>query len=262
MLEIYASKLDFTTRMNASLMSQLMHFVSPAKEIKLRRFFREEDKLRGLFADLLIRDIIIRKVGLTNNDIEFATNQYGKPYLKDFDDFHFNLSHSGQWVVAAIDDRPVGIDVEEIQDIDLDISKNYFSNQEHQDLMGKRDPIAYFFTLWSLKESYIKILGKGLSHPLNAFSIQFLNDEEIVIKENDTVIGDILFKQFNIDPHYKMGVCTTKRAFPKEVQMVAMEELIRRFVSDYGVKKYWYPGPSEPYSYGNGPYNPDRSSIL
>ncbi len=262
MLEIYASHLNLSDKFNPSLMSELMNFVDPSKQIKLRRFFRTEDKLRGLFADLLIRHLIMQRVGLDHKDISFGTNEYGKPYLIDFDDFHFNISHSGEWVVVAIDDRPVGVDVEEIQDIDLDIAKNYFSDIEHRDLMAKKNPNDYFFTLWSLKESYIKILGKGLSHPLNAFSIEFVNDNEIVIKENGHPIEDILFKQYDIDARYKMGVCTTKRAFPNQVVMLSMDELCQFFVKDHTTKNYWYPNAPEAYSYGNGTYNPERSSIL
>jgi 4'-phosphopantetheinyl transferase len=182
-------------------------------------------------ADILIRSIIIRKLGLKNGEIEFYTNDYGKPFLKERGDFQFNLSHSGIWVVGAVDNRHIGIDVERIQPIDLDISKNYFSPDEHQDLMSQADKFSYFFTLWSLKESYIKIKGKGLSMPLNSFSIKFIKPDEIRIKAKDRLIEDIFFVQYDIHKDYKMAVCAHHRNFPKDITIKSMRQLADEFLN-------------------------------
>ena len=161
MMDVYALRLNFSQKIDPYVLQQLLNRVAPDKKERLLRFYHEEDKLRGLFADLLIRDAIMQKTGLGNEEISFTTNDYGKPFLQGREDVQFNLSHSGQWVVGVIDNRPVGIDVERVQEIDLDISRNYYSPDEHQDLMSKTDKFDYFFTLWALKEGYIKILGKG-----------------------------------------------------------------------------------------------------
>lgn len=239
MLEVFAIKLNLNRRIGSTTMSELLSCVEPSKEVRLNRFVREEDRLRGLFGDLLIRHQIAAQLGLANEEIEFGTNDYGKPYLKDVNNFHFNISHSGQWVVAAIDEKPVGIDIEEIQDIDLEISEHYFSPDEHDDLLKQPDSRDYFFTLWSLKESYIKILGKGLSHPLNAFSIKFLTDKEIIIKANGRPMEDIYFTRYNIDNSYKMGLCAQHNELPRHVNMLTMDELTRHFVRHYEAPRYW-----------------------
>ena len=229
-MEVYAVPLNFQETIDPVVLEQLLNCVAPDKKERLKRFYRREDTLRGLFADLLSRDMIRQKTGMKNEDIRFTTNEYGKPFLEDRDDVQFNLSHSGVWVVGVIDQPPVGIDVEQVQDIDLDISKNYFSPDEHEDLMSKPDKFDYFFTLWSLKESYIKILGKGLSHPLNAFSIKFLNPEEIIIKVGGRRIDDIFFRQYDIDKNYKLGVCAAQDRFPGQVKRVTTSQLIEKFI--------------------------------
>lgn len=239
MLEVFAVKLNFNRKLTPSVLSELMAHVDPSKEVRLNRFVREEDKLRGLFGDLLIRDQIMTQLGISNEDIEFGTNDYGKPFLKDVNDFHFNISHSGEWVVAAVDVKPVGIDIEQIQDIDLEISQHYFSSDEHEDLLMKSDSIDYFFTLWSLKESYIKILGKGLSHPLNAFSIKFLTEDEIIMMVDNKPVDEIFFNRYHIDSRYKMGICAHHNEIPKQVNMLSMDDLARRFVRHYDTGHYW-----------------------
>ena len=96
--------------------------------------------------------------------------------------------------------------------------------------MSKADKFDYFFTLWALKESYIKILGKGLSHPLNAFSIKFSSPGEIIINVEDQRIGDIFFRQYEIDKAYKMAVCAAHDQVPDCVNMVTTDQLIKKFL--------------------------------
>lgn len=63
----------------------------------------------------------------------------------------------------------------------------FFSDEEVEDLntrslVGKID---YFYDLWTLKESYIKAIGKGLSIPLNSFTIKKNKEEGIIVKQDD-----------------------------------------------------------------------------
>lgn len=228
-MEIYA--VDLSGTLDKGIYERLLVRVSPEKRARIPRFYREEDRIRGLMADILARRCIIRETGLENHQIEFYTNEYGKPFLKDRDDFQFNLSHSGIWVVGAVDNQPIGIDVETIQPIDLDISANYFSPDEHQDLMAQEDKFAYFFTLWSLKESYMKIVGKGLSLPLNSFSIKFYSPNDIRIKAAGLLLEDIFFQQYNIHTDYKMAVCAHHKGFPGSVRIMTMHQLADEFLA-------------------------------
>lgn len=234
-MDVYAVNLAGT--LDNETYNRLLLHVSAEKRARIPRFYRQEDRIRGLMADILARSIIIRKTGMANHDIEFYTNDYGKPFLKNRDDLHFNLSHSGSWVVCAVDKHPIGVDVERIQSIDLDISKNYFSPDEHQDLLAMEDKYSYFFTLWSLKESYIKIVGKGLSLPLNSFSIRFSGSDEIRIKEEDRLLDNIFFTQYQIDKDYKMAVCAYRKEFPNTVQVKTMHQLAEEFLNDFTIYK-------------------------
>ena len=74
----------------------------------------------------------------------------------------------------------------------------------------------FFFDLWTLKESYIKAVGKGLSIPLKSFTINFLKKGEIAVKLGNKLTNWTL-KQYFLDPEYKMSVCGTHTAFPENV---------------------------------------------
>jgi len=227
-MKVFALKI--TNKLDDLTSKSLLSVIEEKKRERLLKFVFWQDMHRSLFADLLIRKIMIKEYGLANEEICFTVNEYGKPHCEILKDFHFNISHSGDWVVCAIDKNTIGIDVEEISTIDLDISKNFFSDKEHNDLVLKNDPFDYFFTLWSLKESYIKFLGKGLSHPLNSFSMRFTN-ERIVIESYDQILENIYFKQYQIDDRYKMALCSLNPNMPNEIIVYTINDLINTFVS-------------------------------
>jgi 4'-phosphopantetheinyl transferase len=78
--------------------------------------------------DVKVSDICEEKLKIDNKYIRINKNQYGKPYLKEYPNFNFNISHSGEYVLCAVDDKSIGIDVEEEgKHIDYEeIAKNFF----------------------------------------------------------------------------------------------------------------------------------------
>ncbi len=229
MLEIFAVKIP--DKIDDLLLIALTSFVDPLKQERIKNFVHEADKLRTLFADLMIRSIIIRKTGLQNHTISFGENEYGKPYwYNGLENFHFNISHSLEWVVLAVDNLPVGIDIEGIHSIELSVSEHVFSPEEHLDLMSQPDKTAYFFTLWSLKESFIKMLGTGTTFPLKDFSVKQTHSHQFSISISGAPLEGVYLSQYNIDSHFKMGVCANHNNFPQHISKIPAITLIRNFI--------------------------------
>lgn len=223
-LKIYAVKVQ---PIEKQLFEQLFLYISNDEQERIKRFKKYEDALRGLTSKILLRFIVASLLGKQNNSICFGKNEYGKPFLIGVKDFHFNLSHSGDWVVCAVDNMPVGIDVEKIRDIDLNLSERFFTKDEHNYLasMDGYTRKETFFELWTLKESYIKADGRGLAIPLNSFSFSF-EGGNILFKALSS-IEEYYFKQYDIAPHYKMAVCSRNTNFPKEITYLSFNELVR-----------------------------------
>lgn len=226
-MQIYAVRIK--DKLEDNLFTNLLHIIESEKRRKISKFLKWEDSQRALFAELLIRYIAIKSKSLENKDICFFINEYGKPYFKNIYDFHFNLAHSGNWVICGVDNVPIGVDVEKIEPIDcLSISKNYFSDEECRNLRevnpSKRK--SYFYEIWTLKESYIKAIGKGLYLPLDSFTIIFDSKKEIRLKINGDFVDNIFFKQYNIDNYHKMAVCAENIKFPDHPKIIELEELI------------------------------------
>lgn len=229
MTEIYGVQLE--PNMASLSIWSLIDALPMERQERIHRFMRKEDALRTLTADILSRLLICSRLNMKNRDIHLVHNAYGKPSLGEDSGLHFNNSHSGKWVVCAIDESPIGIDVEEVKEMDLGLAERFFSEQECIDLHRQQDEtkLSYFFDLWTLKESYIKAAGMGLSLPLDSFSIR-VGRERIELNTRNE-LNRCSFKQYDIDSAYKLSVCAIHDRFPDHIRMLSMEELYERFVA-------------------------------
>ncbi|MDI3310009.1 MAG: 4'-phosphopantetheinyl transferase superfamily protein, partial [Thermoanaerobacterium sp.] len=169
---------------------------------------------------VMFRIILIKKFGLNNEGIVFYNNEYGKPFLKDKSIF-FSISHSCQWVSVAVDRKSLGIDVEKIRNVNLNVAKRFFSRDEFEDMIKSPDKIDYFFTLWTLKESYVKALGMGLHIPLSSFTIKIGDEIKLLSEKN----SKYYFRQFYVDDGYKMAVCAEDDEFQEDVNIINLNDI-------------------------------------
>lgn len=168
----------------------------------------------------MLRNIIQEKLETEAKELICAHNEHGKPYIAHKSNFHFNVSHSGKWVVCAVGERPIGIDIELIDRINLKtaekIAERFFSREECEDffLREYKDRLAYFCEIWTLKESFLKAIGKGLTIPLNSFTIK-KRDSGIELKSR--LRTKYFFEQYNIDRDYRMALCSTDSNFASDI---------------------------------------------
>lgn len=217
----------------SSPLLKLIQTLPIERQERINRFKFPEDALRTLTADILSRWLLCRQLGIKNKDILLTYNANGKPLLQGVDDLHFNNSHSGKWVVSAISPLPVGIDVELISEMDLGIASHCFSHQEFLDLSALDDDqsrLEYFFDLWTLKESYIKAVGLGLSMELSSFTIR-KNSQSIQLHTSSTSkYPPCFFKQYEVDSRYKMSICTQHADLQDKLIVMSCDELYQHFV--------------------------------
>lgn len=221
-MDIFAFKLiptlDFTT------LTALQQFLSPSERLRNERYHYWQDRQSNLLSLLFAKSYLSQKINVPIQEICFRTNAYGKPSLLTPLDYHFNISHSGNWVVIAFAASPLGIDIEKIDPQDISIFQQFFSESEYKTLteLPAEDQLACFYDLWTLKESYIKAIGVGLSKPLHSFSIQKMPHKILLSGNNQPYF----FKQYDIDAAYKFSVCSSKDEFPPCVHIIEATEII------------------------------------
>ena len=205
---------------------RLLEGVSEDTCVAVKKFRKRSDAQSTLTGEVLVRWLAGKHTGLHNSDIHIARNHFGKPFVNGLYDFYFNISHSGCWVTCAIDNSEVGVDVEEIKQIDFEVAHSFFSSAEYHDLMRCEESqrLPYFYEIWTLKESYVKAIGKGLSEPLPSFSIQ-VQDHEI----NCTASSNhppVFFQKWNFLCGYKLAACSFQPATATTLYLHHFDDLL------------------------------------
>jgi len=98
----------------------------------------------------------------------------GKPYFPDFPRLHFNVSHSGGLCLCALDDVPVGCDIELVRPRRERLPAYALSEKELQWFRERGERWADFYTLWTLKEARVKCTGEGLRRPARDIAVPLL----------------------------------------------------------------------------------------
>ena len=137
-----------------------------------------------------------------SGDAQIAKTVLGKPYLAQYPGVQFNLSHSGPWGVCALSGAPVGVDVELVRPLRQNVARRFFTAGEQAYL--EQCPEREFFRLWTRKESFIKALGKGLTLPLDCFSVL----EDLMVWEGTAWY----FHQFPVEEGYLTLCCQEPEA--------------------------------------------------
>lgn len=131
--------------------------------------------IAGYLLEQRLRDYIRERYEEAVHEFHFLYGEQGKPYLPDYPEVHFNLSHSGSYVAIAVGHVTLGVDVEVNSRNALAVARRCFHEKEYEELLRyKNEPERLdqrFKQYWSMKEAYIKYRGEGLKIPLSSFGV-------------------------------------------------------------------------------------------
>ena len=101
---------NITVLRNRNVFGEVVKTLDDARAEKISRLRVTADKLRSAGAGILI-NFIKEKYNIAG---DVKVDKFGKPYFEDTD-IHFNISHSGCYVIAAVSDEDIGIDIQKIK---------------------------------------------------------------------------------------------------------------------------------------------------
>lgn len=120
----------------------------------------------------LLRLILAQYVEDSAVDLVFKKTEWGKPFLYDYPQISFNLSHSGDCFALAVSkDCQLGIDIECYKPRQgyEGLVKRCFATEEANawyDLPDEERGLS-FYRYWVKKEAFVKAVGKGITVGLN-----------------------------------------------------------------------------------------------
>jgi 4'-phosphopantetheinyl transferase len=185
---------------------------------RLERYRFERDRRQFLARRVLVRTVLSKYESVAPAAWQFASNAHGRPSVLGVGQWlHFSLSNTRGLVVCAVANRlEVGVDVECLdRAAPLEIADWCLAPPEIEALLALPPPerATRFFDYWTLKESYVKARGIGLSQPLDrlAFVLERGRNPRITI---DGTLGDDSscrhFRQFLPTPTHLVSVCVQR----------------------------------------------------
>ncbi len=159
---------------------RLRGVLSDQERLRSERISDAPSRQEYLAAHILVHKMLAHFSAVAAADWHFVIGPHGRPEPApaiDATDLRFNLSHTSGLVACALTKGDaIGIDVEWLQRTGkLDaIAEKKFSLPEaaYYKSASLQDRRRIFFSFWTLKESYIKAIGKGLREPLDGFAFE------------------------------------------------------------------------------------------
>lgn len=152
------------------------------------------------FAYGLLEYALAERFGIRDGVI--AKGERGKPFLENYPEIKFNVSHCRGLAVCAVSRGEIGVDAELIRGFREGAMRRIFSHGERRFVELSRDPNRDFFRLWTLKESLCKNTGKGIFSGLSGYEFEILGDG-IRCRQ----MPEKVFTQKIIEGKWVIGVC-------------------------------------------------------
>lgn len=144
---------------------------------------------------------------LAEEPLELAMDygEKGKPYLREYPLF-FNLSHSGEYVVCAVSDREIGVDIQQCGAVRVRrLAERFFSAEENRELAAcgnEKERLELFYRLWVRKEAYGKMSGEGI--------LGTIGKNLLPGGEDSDMAGELSFWEWGQPEGYRIAVCRAK----------------------------------------------------
>jgi 4'-phosphopantetheinyl transferase len=196
----------------------LMDWLGREERERHARFRFERDRDIYLVAHALLRRMLGRVTGILAESLEFAAGEHGRPEISGPDSargYRFNLSHTHGLVACGVSrGTDIGVDVEHCERrVELmGVAKHVFSETEVAGLAALSGGAqrARFFDLWTLKEAYIKAIGKGLSAPLRAITFDPTQPDPVPVRFGPEVEDDHArwcLRRFVVGREHRLALC-------------------------------------------------------
>ena len=206
---IYTYYIDVTQFDNETLFQDKLKLLSPYRQQKIALLKHAKDRNRSLGAGIAL-DHALETYGLKEKSVEYEFGEWGKPSLKYQPNIYFSLSHSGDYAICSIGDKAIGNDIELIKHGRLRVADRFFAKEELDWMYAESDEeeiTQRMFRIWTMKESFLKATGKGISLPLGDFAVIVDEDKDKIRVKHSYNAKFYHMKEYADIDGYRVAVC-------------------------------------------------------
>jgi len=197
------------------VLSHYLGFLSSAEKLRYDQYHPKAARL-FLISRVLVKTVLADKLGISPHEVNLLLHPNGKPFVQGSKAVYFNLTHSADIIILAVtEEGEIGVDIEKVDrefewmrvDSVLDLSEIEWIKEK--ELTDSSSVFQRFFQIWTLKESYIKCTGEGMSRHLKKLNfhvlpehIQFLDSTNDVQKT-----GEYYFESYIYESNFIFSIC-------------------------------------------------------
>ncbi len=207
------------------VLSHYLGFLSSAEKLRYDQYHPKAARL-FLISRVLVKTVLADKLGISPHQVNIQLHPNGKPFVEGSKAVYFNLSHSANIIVLAVTEAgEIGIDVERLdrefewRRVDSVLASSEIEWIKQNELIDPSTVYQRFFQIWTLKESYIKCTGEGMSRHLKKLNfhvlaehIEFLDSTRDIQKTEE-----YYFQSYVYDHNFIFSICLQ--------QLLAQEKL-------------------------------------
>ena len=141
-------------------------FLSSNEQRRIGACLDYDERIRRLVGHLTVRCLASVILGVGWRDVLVDRDRQGKPFIRQAPGLSFNVSHSGQYVLTAFAESPIGVDIERCRPLTDELMHYALTANEYQYVAAEPDArrrAERFLRVWTRKESFFKAMGTGLT---------------------------------------------------------------------------------------------------
>ena len=165
MVKLYVA--DISSLPDPLSVPEVLQTLPLERQKRIHNIKQEKSRKQSMGVGLLLQKVLAL---YHMQDSDVFVDEHGKPKVEGLE---FSLSHSGNLVLCAVSEEPVGCDIERLREAPKGVAERYFSDAE-QAYLSRFSADEYdrkFFRIWTMKESYVKMTGEGLRVPFVEYEV-------------------------------------------------------------------------------------------
>lgn len=181
---------DQYEQVSEELINRALLLLPEERRVRALKYRRKIDRDNCVITYLMLHYGLRECYGIKS--FKMAYGQYGKPYLPDYPDVHFNISHCDAGCAVVVADFPVGVDIQDVRPFSWDVARQVCCERELKELEKSTEPDKLFTKMWAIKECCVEMKEGGVSagvKDIDTAHLHFLKtsictSEIIVMRQN------------------------------------------------------------------------------
>ena len=156
---------DDMTQCSEQEVARLLPLVSAQRREQALRFTHLFGRYCCLKSYEMLQQLLASAPYTLHSTPTFDYNEYGAPSIKNGP--YFSISHCKSGIAVAVSNQPIGIDIEVVRSLKVDLVKKTMDSLEQEAILSASQPDWAFTRLWTRKEAFLKMKGTGIINDLH-----------------------------------------------------------------------------------------------